>query len=178
MDNFRTTAGSNIGQAQIESVNLILPGHNYGWPIWEGTFLVNPYGDINLVYPLPENDAAYAITYPAAQYDHDEGLAVSGGFEYTASGFPELHGKYLFADMNNGRLYYINLAELMPGKQAIIREWKITLDGKPTTTAELCGSKRVDLRFGKDRNGNVYFFSKQDGKVYRLTLPRTTLSLR
>lgn len=177
-----TTAGqmlaSNIGQAQIESVNLILPGHNYGWPIREGTFLVNPYGDINVVYPLPENDAAYGITYPAAQYDHDEGLAVSGGFEYTASELPELKGKYLFADMNNGRLYYINLAEVAPGKQAVIREWKITLNGRPTTTAELCGSQRVDLRLGKDHNGNVYFFSKQDGKVYRLVPPRANLSMR
>jgi glucose/arabinose dehydrogenase/mono/diheme cytochrome c family protein len=177
-----TSAGqmlaSNIGQAHIESVNLVLPGHNYGWPIREGTFLVNPYGDINVVYPLPENDATYAITYPAAQYDHDEGLAISGGFEYTAPELSELHGKYLFADMNNGRLYYINLAEVMPGKQAIIREWKITLNGKPTTTAELCGSKRVDLRLGKDHKGNVYFFSKQDGKVYRLIPAQTTLSLR
>lgn len=167
-----TTSGqmlaSNIGQAKIESVNLILPGHNYGWAIREGTFLVDPKGDINKVYPLPENDAEFDITYPAAQYDHDEGLAISGGFEYTGSALPELNGKYLFADMNNGRLYYIDLAEAEPATIATIREWRITFNGQPTTTAELCGSKRVDLRFGKDHNGDIYFFSKQDGKVYRL----------
>lgn len=165
---------SNIGQARIESVNLILPGHNYGWPIREGTFLVNPYGDINKVYPMPEDDAKYGITYPAAQYDHDEGLAVSGGFEYTGNDIPELHGKYLFADMNNGRLFYIDLAEVKPGKIATIREWRITHNGVPTSTSELCGSKRVDLRFGKDANGDVYLFSKQDGKVYRLLRATST----
>ena len=159
---------SNVGQANIESINLVLPGHNYGWPIREGTFLVNPFGDITKVYPLPANDAQYNVTYPAAQYDHDEGLAVTGGFEYTGSTHPELKNKYLFGDMNNGRLYYIDLAEVRPGRIATIREWKIALNGNVTTTAELCGSTRVDLRFGKDARGNVYFFSKQDGKIWRL----------
>ena len=163
---------SNIGQAQIESVNLILPGHNYGWPIREGTFLLNPYGDITKVYPLPANDAGYNITYPAAQYDHDEGLAISGGFEYTGGAIPALKDKYLFADMNNGRLYFIELDDVIPGQISTIKEWHITYKGKQTTTAELCGSRRVDLRLGKDANGNVYFFSKQDGKVYRLANAR------
>ena len=159
---------SNIGQAHIESVNLILPGRNYGWPIREGTFLVNPYGDITKVFPLPENDAEYNITYPVAQYDHDEGLAISGGFEYTAEEMSQLKGRYLFADMNNGRLYYIDLDDVRPGHITSIKEWNITHGGKPTSTSELCGSKRVDLRFGKDARGDIYFFSKQDGKVYRL----------
>ncbi|MEX2232183.1 MAG: PQQ-dependent sugar dehydrogenase [Cyclobacteriaceae bacterium] len=159
---------SNIGQTQIESVNLIMPGNNYGWPIREGTFLVRPFADIAKVYALPADDANYNITYPAAQYDHDEGLAISGGFEYTGTAVPQLQGKYLFADMNNGRLYYLDLADVKPGNITTIKEWKITFKGKQTSTAELCGSKRVDLRFGKDHKGDVYFFSKQDGKVWRL----------
>ena len=175
-----TSAGqmlaSNVGQAQIESVNLIQPGNNYGWPIREGTFVVNPYGDIKKVYPLPENDAQYGITYPAAQYDHDEGLAITGGFEYTGKNIPALQGKYLFGDMNNGRLYYLEVSEIKPGKIATIREWRITHNGVPVTTSGLCGSKRVDLRFGKDANGDVYFFSKQDGKVYRLAHANSAIS--
>lgn len=159
---------SNIGQAHIESVNLILPGNNYGWPIREGTFLVNPYGDITKVFPLPANDAEYNITYPAAQYDHDEGLAISGGFEYTGNRIAGLKEKYLFADMNNGRLYYINLRDVKPGHITTIKEWNITYRGKLTTASELFGSKRVDLRLGKDARGDIYIFSKQDGKVYRL----------
>lgn len=167
---------SNIGQAKIESVNLIGPGNNYGWPIREGTFTINPYGDITKVYPLPPDDARYGITYPAAQYDHDEGLAISGGFEYTGSNIPALKGKYLFGDMNNGRLYFIDLADVKPGNIAVIREWHISHNGVPATTSGLCGSKRVDLRFGKDANGDVYFFSKQDGKVYRLSHANAALS--
>ncbi len=159
---------SNIGQAHIESVNLIMPGHDYGWPIREGTFLLNPFGDITKVYPLPPDDALYNVTYPVAQYDHDEGLAITGGFEYTGSTVPSLAGKYLFADMNNGRLYYIDLGDLKSGRQTIIKEWKVSIYGRPTSLAELCGSARVDLRIGKDHRGEIYLFSKQDGKVYRL----------
>lgn len=159
---------SNVGQAQIESVNLILPGHNYGWAIREGTFVVDPDGDITKVYPLPEDDAQYEVTYPAAQYDHDEGVAITGGFEYTGTAIPALRGKYLFGDMNNGRLFYVDVADVRPNHITPIKEWWITQDGEPATTSSLSGSKRVDLRFGKDYKGDVYFFSKQDGKVYRL----------
>ncbi len=167
---------SHIGQAKVEEINLILPGHNYGWPMREGTFVIHPTGDINKVYPLPSDDAKTDFTYPVAQYDHDEGAAVSGGFEYTGTDFPELKGKYLFADMNNGRLYYLDLSEVKPGNLATIKEWKVIFNGKVTTTAGLCGSKRVDLRFGKDQNGEIYIFSKQDGKVYRLIPSNTSVS--
>jgi glucose/arabinose dehydrogenase len=159
---------SNIGQAHIESVNLIMPGHDYGWPIREGTFLLDPLGDITKVYPLPPDDQTYRVTYPVAQYDHDEGLAIAGGFEYTGSSIKELKGKFLFADMNNGRLYYMDLAEVKHGSQSQIREWGVSFKGLTTTFADLCGSKRVDLRIGQDSKGDLYFFSKQDGKVYRL----------
>lgn len=169
---------SNIGQTNIESINLILPGHNYGWPYREGTFLFNPSGDLNYVYPLPADEDEYQYTYPIAQYDHDEGNAVIGGFEYKGSLVPELNGKYLFADMNNGRLYYIDVAEIKPGNRAVIKEWHITLNGKPTTTSALCGNKRVDLRLGQDHQGEIYFFSKQDGKVYKLVSAQNRVALR
>ncbi|HEX8038103.1 MAG TPA: PQQ-dependent sugar dehydrogenase [Chryseosolibacter sp.] len=167
---------SHIGQAKVEELNLILPGHHYGWPMREGTFVIHPTGDINKVYPLPSDDTKTDFTYPVAQYDHDDGAAVSGGFEYTGTACPELKGKYLFADMNNGRLYYLDLSEVKSGNLAAIKEWKVLFNGKATTTAELCGSKRVDLRFGKDQNGEVYIFSKQDGKVYRLIPSGTSIS--
>lgn len=159
---------SDIGQVNIESIKLVQPGKCYGWPWREGTFLVDPHKDINKIYPLPENDAEFGYTYPLAQYDHDEGRAVIGGFEYTGSAIPELKGKYLFADMNFGRLFFINTADIEPGNMATIYEWRISYEGKLVTTQELCGHSRVDLRVGVDNKGEFYLFSKQDGKVYRL----------
>jgi hypothetical protein len=72
----------NVGHANIESIDLIKPGHDYGWPIREGSFLINPYGDLKRIYSLPANDSIYKVTYPVAEYDHDEGQGISGGYEY------------------------------------------------------------------------------------------------
>src|SRR6185503_7140245 len=93
----------NIGQGNIESVNLIMPGHDYGWPLREGTFLSSDVNEnMGKVYPLPANDSIYKITYPVAQFDHDEGLAISGGFEYMGTAIPQLTGKFLFGDIASG----------------------------------------------------------------------------
>ena len=158
----------NIGQANIESVNLIMPGHDYGWPIREGTFVLDPYGDMTKVYPLPANDSIYHITYPVAEFDHDEGKAISGGFEYWGTTIPQLKGKFLFGDIPSGRLFYIDMADVKQGKQATIKEWKISINGADKTLKELCGSDRVDLHFGRDARGELYILTKADGKVYKL----------
>ncbi|MEJ0102655.1 MAG: PQQ-dependent sugar dehydrogenase [Bacteroidota bacterium] len=159
---------SNIGHSNIESINLILPGHDYGWPIREGDFGLNPYGDLTKVYPLPPDDSIYHVTYPVAEYDHDEGKAISGGYEYWGNVVPALKGKYLFGDIPTGRLFYIDMADIKPGSEATIKEWKISLDGTAKTLVELCGTDRVDLHFGRDDHGELYILTKPDGKIYKM----------
>lgn len=158
----------NIGQANIEAIDLISPGSDYGWPIREGSFVFNPYGDLNHVYELPSNDGIYKITYPIVQYDHDEGNAISGGYEYSGITIPLLRDKFLFGDIPSGRLFYINASDINSGKQVAIKEWKITLNGIATTLKELCQSDRVDLHFGRDADGELYIMTKPDGKLYKL----------
>jgi len=159
---------SNVGHSNIESLNLIKPGNDYGWPIREGTFVLNPYGDLTKVYPLPPNDSAYRITYPVAQFDHDEGKAISGGYEYWGSEIPELKGKFLFGDIPSGRLFYVNMTDIKQGKQVTIKEWKASIDGTPIEFKNICGSDRVDLHFGRDSKGELYILTKADGKIYKL----------
>jgi mono/diheme cytochrome c family protein len=159
---------TNIGQAQIESVNIILKGHDYGWPQREGPFAMHDTADINKIYPLPANDSAFHITYPVAAFDHDEGNAIAGGFEYTGKNLPQLTGKYLFGDIPSGRLFYVNLADLKLGKLAVVKEWFVSLNGKRITLRGVCGQNRVDLRFARDEKGEMYIFTKPDGKIYRL----------
>jgi glucose/arabinose dehydrogenase len=159
----------NIGGSNIESVNLIIPGHDYGWPIREGTFVLNPDGDISKVYPLPQNDSIYNITYPVAQYDHDGRVtAISGGFEYWGSSIPGLKGKFLFGDIPSGRLFYLDLADIKQGQHAKIKEWMVSVNGIKRTLKELCGNDRVEIRFGRDAVGELYLLIKADGKVYKL----------
>ena len=158
----------NVGHGNIESINLIFPGHDYGWPIREGSFLLNPYGNLNNVYPLPADDSSFHITYPVAQYDHDEGKAITGGYEYQGHAIPQLKGKFLFGDIPTGRLFYIDMADIGKGKQATIKEWKVSIDGSIQTLKTICGTDRVDLHFGRDDKGELYIMTKPDGKLYKI----------
>jgi len=157
----------NVGHANIESIDLIKPGHDYGWPIREGSFLVNPYGDLKRIYSPPVNDSIYRITYPVAEYDHDEGKAISGGYEYLGK-LTALKRKFLFGDIPTGRLFYINMADIKQGGFASIMEWRVALDGEVKTLKQVCGNDRVDLHFGRDAKGELYLLTKADGKIYEL----------
>lgn len=159
----------DIGESNIESLHLIEAGNNYGWPIREGSFVIDPYEDLSQVFPLPADDSLNHISYPVAELDHDETVAISGGYEYSGKNVPLLAGKYFFGDIPSGRLFYVETADLKPGQRAVVREWRITVGGIPKTLVEACGSNRVDLHFGKDAAGELYILTKADGKLYKLT---------
>lgn len=159
---------TNIGQGQIESLYIVQPGDDYGWPVREGNFVIEPAMDLNQVFPLPENDAESGYTYPVAMYDHDEGNAISGGYEYQGTKVSGLQGKYLFGDIVRGRLFYVETADLERGSMAPVYEWKVSYEGVSKPLSELSGSNRVDLRLARDRAGEMYLFTKADGKVYRM----------
>ncbi|NND33964.1 MAG: c-type cytochrome [Saprospiraceae bacterium] len=164
---------SDIGHHRIEEVNLIVPGNNYGWPYREGTFILDPVNNISNVLPLSEDDSGN-YTYPIAQYDHDEGNAISGGYEYIGDAVSQMKGKYFFGDIVRGTLFYINTDEMSLGSQAKVHKWNIAVSGKPTNLIDICGSSRVDLRFGQDSNDELYIMTKADGKIYKMA-PRSAL---
>ena len=159
---------SNIGHHNIESLYIAHAGSNCGWPIREGTFVIDPSQNMFNIYPLPPDDASLGVTYPVAEYDHDEGNAITGGFEYWGKKIPELQGKFVFGDIVKGRLFYVEMKDLKPGSQATLKEWQVNFNGERKTLVELSGASKVDERFGMDRNGELYLTTKPDGKVYRL----------
>ena len=158
---------SEIGQSSIEELNLGVRGAHYGWPQREGTFATDLPSTPGVVYPRPEQDAT-VYTYPAAQFDHDEGNAVSGGFVYAGTRVPLLRGKYVFGDIMRGRVFLTDVSGLEPGAQAPIHELAIEVDGNRTDLATVTRSKRVDLRFGQDGTGELYVFTKADGVLWKV----------
>jgi glucose/arabinose dehydrogenase/cytochrome c2 len=166
---------SNVGHGNIESINLIEKGHDYGWPIREGNFTLDPYGDLNKVFKLPANDSSFHITYPVAEYDHDEGKAISGGYEYWGKEVPELNGKFLFGDIPTGRLFYIATADIKQGRQATIKECKAAFNDTVKSLRDVCGSDRVDLHFGRDEQGELYLMTKADGRLYKIVGAKTSV---
>jgi len=167
---------SDIGQAQIEEVDLGAAGANYGWRERQGTYVLDPFNE-NAVLPLPGNDAQFGYTYPVAQYDHDEGSAIVGAGVYRGSDIPPLVGKYVFGDIVNGRIFYTDAAALVNGTQAPVYELVLVSGGQVVTLIQLVGSTRVDLRFGVDESGEMYALSKRDGVVRTLPEPAATAGL-
>jgi len=159
---------TDIGMANIEEINIGVAGGDYGWPYREGTFVINPSGRMDQVYAVSGSEAASRYLYPVAQYDHDEGKAISGGFVYTGTAIPQLRGKYLFGDVNNGRVFSVDSRQLALGKQAPIEELLLLIDGRQTTFQTISGKEKPDVRFGVGANNELFVLTKSDGKVYRV----------
>lgn len=101
----------DVGQNEIEEVNIVQAGGNYGWRYKEGTFRFNTNGTVSSdLSGLPEG-----LIDPVAQYDHDDGISIIAGFIYNGLMIPELQGKYVFGDFSlsfsspSGRLFYADL---------------------------------------------------------------------
>jgi glucose/arabinose dehydrogenase/cytochrome c551/c552 len=157
---------SDIGLNNIEELNLGKPGADYGWPNREGTFLMNYKGKMNKVYALPDDDKGF--TYPVAQYDHDEGNAISAGFVYTGSVL-KLRGKYIFGDIVHGRLFYVESGDLKQGLQAPIKEFDIEFNGVNSKFTAITENVKADLRLGIGEDNELYIFTKTDGKIWEVT---------
>lgn len=173
----------DIGQDQVEEVNIGVAGGNYGWRIREGTFAtvygVDADDSPGGVYER-ESDATELI-YPVAQYDHDEGFAIGSGFVYRGSEIPDLVGMFVFTDIVRGRLFYIDTSALEPDSPATIFELDVTVDGESGSLADIAGhrntsrghapyTQRVDLRLSSDTAGELYILSKGDGWIRKLTM--------
>ena len=168
----------DIGQDHIEEVNLGVAGGNYGWPLREGTFATAFGVDVAQTGPVFERPVDLRpFIYPVAEYDHDEGLAIGGGFVYRGEDIPELRGRYLFTDVARGRLFAIATDDLAPGKRTPIEEVRLLFDGEERDLVDVAGFRntyhgpefpRVDLRLGIDHRGELYLLTKGDGWIRKV----------
>lgn len=175
-DNDGTMYIADIGQNQIEEINIGVKGANYGWRVREGMFATAfGIGNVrpNPVYPKPSD--LQEFTYPVLAFDHDEGNAVGSVFVYRGAGIPELVGKVVFSDMVTGRIFYAESEDLQAGSPGRINELAIRLDGKEADMGDAVGmantyggGKRADLRLGIDADGELYLLTKSDGWVRKL----------
>jgi glucose/arabinose dehydrogenase len=191
---FDTATGAliagDVGQNDIEEVDVIVKGGNYGWALKEGTKCFNPAGtdqqpiegfatDGPCPHPLPPG-----LIDPIAQYDTDtEGVSVIGGFVYHGRKFPQLEGRYVFGDFtrifnfpsgpdNYGRLFYLQEKNLAEPRLHTIKEFK----GLPEEAARLglTDPARPAAQFpqsipvqgwAQDTEGEVYVMGNRTGRA-------------
>jgi glucose/arabinose dehydrogenase len=135
----------DVGQNHVEEINFVRKGRNYGWNLKEGTFAFDP---ATAAAGLPLDDPS--LTDPVVQYDHDDGLAIVGGYTYYGVE-PRLWGRYVCGDFSrgfstsDGRLF---VADLFTGR---IEELLIGRGGQ---------SLGMFVKgFGQDHDGELYLLA-------------------
>jgi glucose/arabinose dehydrogenase len=183
---------ADVGQNNIEEIDRIVIGGNYGWAIKEGDFLFNrtngPAGAAGTIGNPPGNRSPGSpaglidpISGPEGtlEYDHNEGISITGGFVYRGAAIPELYGKYIFGDLAlrtapvraDGRLFY---ADLQTGA---IKAFPLPQFGG---TAILPNGLTVH-GFGEDADGELYALvtntsaNGNGGIVYKIASVRLTV---
>jgi glucose/arabinose dehydrogenase len=148
----------DVGQNAIEEIDIVVSGGNYGWRVKEGTFLFDPNGDQQgFVFQDSPGDPPDMID-PIAQYDHDEGIAIIGGFVYRGDANQVLDGRYVFGEFattfsNDGRLFYLAEDNTI---------FEFDLFGQDAFGLSLLG-------MGRDANGEVYFLANGTGIPFEET---------
>jgi glucose/arabinose dehydrogenase len=133
----------DVGQGALEEINWTpksSPGlENYGWDVYEGR---SKYEDKAL--------GPGKLVQPVAQYSHDEGCSITGGYVYRGSR-AALKGRYIYGDYCSGTVWSFKLAG---GRATALRR-------EPFQVANLTS-------FGEDVAGELYAVS-HSGTIYRLT---------
>jgi glucose/arabinose dehydrogenase/plastocyanin len=143
---------ADVGQNNIEEIDLGVVGANYGWRWKEGSYTFVFNGNQPGYVTDEPLDVPAGLTDPIAEYDHEDGSAAVGGYVFRGTTRPQLVGKYVFGDFaktfsNDGRLFYLD-----SGNQ--IKEFQ--LEGMAELGLSLLG-------FGEDGNGELYVLANGTG---------------
>ncbi len=140
----------DVGDSSWEEIDVLWAsqgggsGSNLGWSLREGRHDTSRSGALqgNVVEPI-------------AEYDHDSGSSVTGGYVYRGEAIPELAGAYLYADYSR------------PGVRALVADDGAT-DVSDSADLDIDGSGISNIvSFGQDNDGELYVLSL-DGGVYRI----------
>ena len=152
---------ADVGQNVVEEIDRVILGGNYGWAIKEGDFLFNrtiATGTVGTVGARSPGLPAGLIdpiagTLGTLEYDHGDGISITGGFVYRGDDIPGLYGKYVFGDLAlrnapprvDGRLFYADL------DTGIINEFLL-----PQFSTTFLPNGLTVHGFGEDAEGELY----------------------
>jgi glucose/arabinose dehydrogenase len=90
----------DVGQGEIEEIDRWeRPGTglvNFGWDVYEGRAQFEP-----------KDLGPGTLVQPVAQYTHDDGCSVTGGYVYRGKATPRLAGRYVYGDYCSGKIWSI-----------------------------------------------------------------------
>jgi glucose/arabinose dehydrogenase len=125
---------ADAGQDVMEEVDVVVPGGNYGWNRLEGSLCYNP----------PSGCDAAGTILPVAEYTHEFGCAIVGGYVYRGAEMPELQGWYVYGDFCSGRV------------------WAVNAEGERKTPIPIADTGKRITSFAQDPAGEVYVITFDD----------------
>jgi glucose/arabinose dehydrogenase len=140
-----TDIGQNVGD-EINVMDLLLPGSNFGWPIFDGSACL-----------AADDVCASADVRPAAVLIERElikGCELVAGRVYRGVCMPDLVGQYIGADACSGRV-----GTLTQGEVGLIFA-DLVVDATEI--------KNQLAAIGQDGFGEIYVTTRESGKVFRL----------
>lgn len=89
---------ADVGQFAWEEISFVPTGSpgglNFGWKGYEATHVFDP----NVALPAD-------MVLPIAEYGHNQGCSVTGGYVYRGQALTNLQGVYLFGDWCSGKIW-------------------------------------------------------------------------
>lgn len=137
---------ADVGQNRWEEVDFQPAdspgGENYGWNVFEGT------------HPLSGASAPADMVLPIAEYSHQDGCSITGGYVYRGEALPDLQGVYFYADYCFGTIWDIYRDEAGQWQNRVFMDTHHTISS-----------------FGEDEPGELYVIDHA-GSVLRLEAAR------
>ena len=138
----------DVGQNQIEEIDVAVAGSNYGWNTYEGT---SCYDDTNNAC----DDGGFTV--PVLEYPHTSGRnAVIGGYVYRGNAIPALVGTYVFGDASSAEIF-----QLLFDNQGAPRD----LDDAGVVIAD---AGDYASSFAEDADGELYFMRVESNQILKL----------
>lgn len=134
----------DVGQNAWEEINHVkrgVAGVNYGWNRYEGRH------DFEPGTPL----AGGKLRQPVAEYGHDDGCSITGGYVYRGPKIAGLSGRYVYADYCSNKMWTLGISGGAPRDISNV--------------TDAAGAKSI-VSFGQDGSGILYVCSAE-GTIYR-----------
>lgn len=140
----------DVGQGDWEEINIVERGGNYGWDCREGAHdYTGPPDGPDAACPDPAE-----LIDPVHEYDHSNGVSITGGYVYRGDAIPALEGRYVFADFASSTI------------------WALEADGQGGYTRErIAQSPQGVSSFAEGPDGELYVLGwgqGDDGRIRRL----------
>ncbi len=171
---------ADIGQYEVEEIDLVLNGGNYGWDQREGSFQFEGTKAPGMIDPILEYDHTNtADDLPTAIPQR----AVTLAEVVRGSGIGALDGNLLLGDFPTGMIFYAPTDPTVPaegaGQDPLAQLIMVDEGGNTVQLLDLINDvrgdrgltaqTRTDLRFSMGTAGEVYILNKHDGVIRVLT---------